>query len=159
MTLEKVLVYQIPTFHLGISFRDFSFLDENGSIMLTSKHLVCLLSFTSHSRGKMCQSIEQQQQLPVEHTIPKPTFLFGKEISVTGSLSKWEESLTTNTQTNYQEQVSLRALKITSSKTPQAASSAQSQPRQLFKPEDVVGVPHSTRNANPRLEEMEETKE
>ena len=154
-TLEKVLIYQIPTFHLGVSLHEFQFLDENGQVMLISKHLVCLLSFTSLQRGKMGQALEQW---PVEHEVPKPMFLFGKEISITGSLAKWEESLTTNTHTNYQEQVSLRALKITSSKTPQAAQSEQFFPHQDHSNSDFKGVPHSTRNANPRLEAMEETK-
>ena len=70
--------------------------------MLISKHLVCLLSFTKLQRGKICRALELEQ-IPVEHVVPKPMFLFGKEISVASSLAKWEESLTTNTHTNYQE--------------------------------------------------------
>ena len=46
---------------------------------------------------------EPCENLPVEHEVPKPMFLFGKEISVEGSLLKWEESLTTNTLTDYDE--------------------------------------------------------
>ena len=39
-------------------------------------------------------------------------FLFGKEISVEGSLLKWEESLVTNNLTDYDEQISKQALLI-----------------------------------------------
>ena len=101
-TLEKVFVYQIPTFHFGVSFREFTFLDYNGQVMLISKHLVSLLSFTSLQRGIIGQSL-RLEQFPVEHEFPKPMFLFGKTINITASLAKWEESLTTNTHTNYSE--------------------------------------------------------
>ena len=100
MTLEKVFVYQVPTFHFGVSLREFHFLDQHGQVLLLSKHLAALLSFTSLQRGKMGKPCEN---LPVEHEVPKPMFLFGKEISVEGSLLKWEESLTTNTLTDYDE--------------------------------------------------------
>ena len=55
---------------------------------------------------------EPCENLPVEHEVPKPMFLFGKEISVEGSLLKWEESLVTNNLTDYDEQISKQALLI-----------------------------------------------
>ena len=58
LTLEKVLVYQVPTFHFGANFREFQFLDETGQVMLVSKHLIGLLSFTRHQFGKMGLSID-----------------------------------------------------------------------------------------------------
>lgn len=128
--------------------------------MLISKHLVSVLSFSINGiqRGKLGNAIAEES-IPVEFEMPKPMFLFGKEISVTGSLTKWEQSLTTNTLTNYQEQVSMRAVKITQAKTPQAAQSINLLGRELQGDKvGNLGVPHSTRNANPRLEAMEETK-
>lgn len=44
--------------------------------------------------------------------MPKPVFLFGKEINIEGSLHKWEENLTTNTLINYDLQVSQQAIRI-----------------------------------------------
>ena len=66
--------------------------------------MVAVLSFANTQRHKIAEGLEQDG-LPVEQVVPKPMFLFGKEISIEGSLSKWEQSLTTNTLTNYEEQV------------------------------------------------------
>ena len=66
--------------------------------MVLSKHLMALLSFKPIVKGKIA---EPAGDLPIDHEVPKPVFLFGKEISVQGSLYKWEENLTTNTLTNY----------------------------------------------------------
>ena len=49
--------------------------------------------------------------MPIEREVPTPMFLFGKDISIQDSLDKWEQNLTTNTLTNYDEQVSKQALK------------------------------------------------
>lgn len=63
--------------------------------------MIGLLSFTHLQRGKMAEPYNEP--LPVEHIVPKPMFLFGKEINIEKSLHKWEENLTTNTLTNYDE--------------------------------------------------------
>lgn len=47
-SLNKVLVYQIPRFHFGINFRDIELLDQHGYVLLLSKHLIAVLSFTSN---------------------------------------------------------------------------------------------------------------
>ena len=68
--------------------------------------------------------------MPVEHEIPKSMFgIFSKDISVAGSLDKWEESLTTNSRTDYEAQVAREAVRISAKnyanappvQTPQAA--------------------------------------
>ena len=46
-SLNKVLVYQIPSFHFGINFRDIEILDQHGQVLLRSKHLLAVLSFAS----------------------------------------------------------------------------------------------------------------
>lgn len=128
LTLEKFLVYQVPAFHFGATFREFSFLSEHGMVILLSKHMVGLLSFSALQKGKMAKATET---IPVEHEVPKPMFIFGKEISIEASLHKWEESLTTNTLTNYDEQISKQALRMSAknstvpvASTPMAASAS-----------------------------------
>lgn len=103
LTLGKVLIFQIPDFHIGVQFAERILLDEHGQVMLLSKHLVGVLSFTpSHPVMKLA---EARQDLPIEYEVPKPMFLFGKDISIQTSLDQWEASLATNTHTDYDERV------------------------------------------------------
>ena len=97
--------------------------------MLLSKNMIGLLSFTCLQRGKIAEPFGEK--LPIEHHVPKPMFLFGKEINIEKSLHKWEENLTTNTLTDYDEQVSKQAMRISAknstkpivAQTPMAAAS------------------------------------
>ena len=43
-------------------------------------------------------------------------FLFGKDVSIQTSLDKWEQSLTTNTLTDYDDRVAQQALRISEKK-------------------------------------------
>lgn len=79
-------------------------MSEHGQVIFFSKHVVALLSFSGTlQKGKIAEAVAEAGEIPVEHEVPKPMFLFGKEISIEASLHKWEESLTTNTHTNYDE--------------------------------------------------------
>jgi len=58
MSLQKVFIYQVPMFHLGITFRELKLIDEHGLVMLVAKHMVSLLSFTTIEKGKIGQPAE-----------------------------------------------------------------------------------------------------
>ena len=102
-SLHRCLVYQLPTFHFGITFREFEFLDQHGKVLLLANNLAAVLGFAAIPQGRMGLACEE---LPVDFEAVKPSFLFGKDISVQSSLAKWEESLATNTLTDYEERVS-----------------------------------------------------
>ena len=81
ITLSKVFVYQVPSNHLGVAFREFlELIDENGQVALFSKHMATFLSFRNIEMGKIgggsCVAAV------VEREVPAPMFLVGKDISI-----------------------------------------------------------------------------